>query len=121
MRSLFAALILCLFANCAGAKDYASIYGNGDGYEWKCVAMQLPKGGCEIMDPRELTAAMREPMPLGARVLVTNLNNGHQVTVRINDRGPFIRGRIIDLTPKAARELGFCCDGLAPVTVRRLP
>jgi rare lipoprotein A len=48
-------------------------------------------------------------------VRVTNRRNGRQVVVRINDRGPFIRGRIIDITPAAARTLGF--SGLAPVTV----
>jgi rare lipoprotein A len=46
-------------------------------------------------------------------VQVTNRRNGHSVVVRINDRGPFIRGRVIDVTPAAARALGF--SGLAPV------
>ena len=46
---------------------------------------------------------------------VTNKRNGKSVVVRINDRGPFIRGRIIDLTPAGARALGF--NGLAPVTL----
>jgi rare lipoprotein A len=48
-------------------------------------------------------------------VKVTNKRNGRSVTVRINDRGPFVRGRIIDVTPAAARALGF--SGLAPVEV----
>jgi rare lipoprotein A len=48
-------------------------------------------------------------------VLVTNRKNGKSVVVRINDRGPFVRGRIIDVTPAAARALGF--SGLAPVTL----
>ena len=48
-------------------------------------------------------------------VKVTNRRNGKAVTVRINDRGPFIRGRVIDVTPAAARALGF--SGLAPVTL----
>jgi rare lipoprotein A len=46
---------------------------------------------------------------------VVNKKNGRSVTVRINDRGPFIRGRVIDLTPAAARQLGF--SGLAPVSL----
>jgi rare lipoprotein A len=50
-------------------------------------------------------------------VKVTNKRNGRSVTVRINDRGPFVRGRIIDLTPAAARALGF--SGLAPVEVTK--
>ena len=64
--------------------------------------------------PGGLTAAHRS-LPFGTRVKVTNRRNGKFVVVRINDRGPFIRGRIIDVTPAAARTLGF--SGLAPVTV----
>jgi rare lipoprotein A len=61
-----------------------------------------------------LTAAHRS-LPFGTMVRVTNKNTGRSVVVRINDRGPFVRGRIIDVTPAAARQLGF--SGLAPVTV----
>lgn len=68
----------------------------------------------ERVSPRALTAA-HKTLPFGTRVRVTNRRNGRSVIVRINDRGPFVRGRIIDLTPAAARALGF--SGLAPVTV----
>ena len=61
-----------------------------------------------------LTAAHRT-LPFGTRVKVTNKRNGKSVVVRINDRGPFIKGRIIDLTPQAASALSF--SGLAPVSV----
>jgi len=61
-----------------------------------------------------LTAAHRT-LPFGTRVRVTNESTGRSVVVRINDRGPFIRGRIIDLTPAGARALGM--DGLAHVTL----
>jgi rare lipoprotein A len=57
-----------------------------------------------------LTAAHRS-LPFGTMVRVTNQNTGRSVVVRINDRGPFIRGRIIDVTPTAAHALGF--SGLA--------
>ncbi len=63
-------------------------------------------------NPAGLTAAHRT-LPFGTKVRVTNKRNGKSVTVRINDRGPFIRGRVIDLTPAGARALGF--SGLAPV------
>ena len=56
------------------------------------------------------------PCLLGTRVRVTNKSNGRSVTVRINDRGPFVRGRVIDLTPAAAHALGF--SGLARVTLQ---
>jgi peptidoglycan lytic transglycosylase len=68
----------------------------------------------ERVHPSGLTAAHRS-LPFGTKVKVTNRRNGKSVVVRINDRGPFIRGRIIDITPAAARSLGF--SGLAPVTV----
>jgi len=60
------------------------------------------------------TAAHRT-LPFGTRVRVTNHRTGRSVVVRINDRGPFVSGRIIDLTPAAAQALGF--DGLAHVSV----
>jgi len=66
--------------------------------------------------PSELTAAHRT-LPFGTRVLVTNKSNGRSVVVRINDRGPFVLGRVIDLTPAAAHALGF--NGLAPVTLSK--
>src|SRR5271169_1371773 len=61
-----------------------------------------------------LTAAHRT-LPFGTMVRVTNQRSGRSVVVRINDRGPFIRGRVIDVTPAGARAIGM--DGLAPVTV----
>lgn len=66
----------------------------------------------ERANPRGFTAAHRS-LPFGTIVRVTNRHNGRTVSVRINDRGPFVRGRVIDLTPAAARTLGF--SGLAPV------
>ena len=70
----------------------------------------------ERAQPNGLTAAHRT-LPFGTRVRVTNNRNGRSVIVRINDRGPFVRGRVIDLTPAAAQALGF--SGLAAVTVQR--
>jgi rare lipoprotein A len=61
-----------------------------------------------------LTAAHRS-LPFGSKVKVTNRHNGRSIVVTVIDRGPFVRGRIIDLTPAAGRALGF--SGLAPVTV----
>jgi rare lipoprotein A len=68
----------------------------------------------EHAQPGSLTGAHRS-LPFGTMVRVTNRRNGRNVVVRINDRGPFIRGRIIDVTPTAARGLGF--SGVAPVTI----
>ncbi len=71
----------------------------------------------ERASPSGLTAAHRT-LPFGTHVRITNARNGHSVVVRINDRGPFVAGRIIDVTPAAAHALGF--SGLAPVTVDRV-
>jgi rare lipoprotein A len=64
------------------------------------------------LNPAALTAAHRS-LPFGTKVKVTNKSNGRSVVVTINDRGPFVRGRIIDLTPAGARALGF--SGLTQV------
>jgi rare lipoprotein A len=74
----------------------------------------------ERFDQNELTAAHRS-LPLGARVTVTNLENGRSVDVAINDRGPYVRGRVIDLSKAAARELGMVRDGVVLVRVEATP
>jgi rare lipoprotein A len=71
----------------------------------------------EVYDMYQLTAAHRE-IPLGSWVEVTNLANGRSLTVRINDRGPFVEGRIIDLSYASASLLGVTGPGLARVRVR---
>ena len=68
----------------------------------------------EKLDCEALTAAHRT-LPLGTKVKVTNKSNGRSVIVTINDRGPFVRGRIIDLTPAAAHAI--CFSGTVPVTI----
>ncbi|MDO8411731.1 MAG: septal ring lytic transglycosylase RlpA family protein [Phenylobacterium sp.] len=71
----------------------------------------------ETFDMNAMTAA-HTTLPLPSLVEVTNLENGRKVTVRVNDRGPFVGDRIIDLSRAAARELGFESKGLAKVRVR---
>lgn len=68
----------------------------------------------ERANPARLTAAHRS-LPFGTMVRVTNRRNGRSVVVRINDRGPFTRGRVIDVMPAAARALGF--SGLTRVSI----
>lgn len=65
-------------------------------------------------------AAAHKTLPLPCRVRVTNLENGRSVKVRVNDRGPFIPGRIIDVTTPVAKKLGFHRQGLAQVEVEVL-
>lgn len=73
----------------------------------------------ETFNQNSLTAAHRT-LPFGTRVRVTNLNNNRYVVVRINDRGPFTRGRVIDLSAAAAREIGLDRAGVGPVRVEVL-
>jgi rare lipoprotein A (peptidoglycan hydrolase) len=70
----------------------------------------------EIYDQNKLTAA-HKTLPLGSKARVTNLDNGNAVEVEINDRGPFVEGRVIDLSRAAAGALGFVKSGTAPVQV----
>ena len=73
----------------------------------------------EIFDMNAMTAAHRT-YPFGTRVRVTDLATGRTVVVRINDRGPFVRGRIIDLSRAAAARLGIVQAGTARVRVERI-
>lgn len=70
----------------------------------------------EYANPSAMTAAHRS-LPFGTKVRVVNLRNNRSVIVRINDRGPFVRGRVIDVTRAAAQKLGFKNAGTAPVRV----
>ena len=74
----------------------------------------------ERFDMNELTAA-HKTLPLPSMVRVTNLANGRSVVLRVNDRGPFVRGRIIDVSLRAAQILGFERRGIARVRVEILP
>jgi rare lipoprotein A len=74
----------------------------------------------EVLRPGTYTAAHRS-LPFGTRVRVTNLNNGRSAVVRINDRGPFTGGRIIDLAHGAASDLGVTASGVATVRLEVLP
>ena len=89
----------------------ASWYGGGDGFAGK------PTASGEIFDPSQLTAAHRT-LPLGTWLEVEDLGNHRKVIVKVNDRGPFIRGRILDLSKAAAERLGMLGTGTAEVRIR---
>jgi rare lipoprotein A len=107
MRRIALTLILCLLpmSSLAAERGVASVYSGG----------KTASG--EHASASGLTAAHKS-LPFGTRVRVTNLSNGRSVVVRITDRGPYRAGRIVDLTPAAARAIG--CSGLARVSVERL-
>jgi rare lipoprotein A (peptidoglycan hydrolase) len=71
----------------------------------------------EKFDQNDKTAA-HPTLPLGTKATVTNLENGNSVDVQINDRGPYVKGRDIDLSKGAAKELGMTKDGVAPVQIQ---
>jgi rare lipoprotein A (peptidoglycan hydrolase) len=73
----------------------------------------------EIFNPNELTAASKT-LPLGSDVRVTNPENGRSVIVRINDRGPYVRGRSLDLSRSAAQRIGLTAEGVGRVRVSRV-
>ena len=75
-----------------------------------------PSASGEPYDMYAMTAA-HPSLPLGTCVEVVNLNNGRHVFVRINDRGPYVAGRTIDLSYRAAQELRMVADGIAPVQI----
>lgn len=96
---LLAILSTPAFAQCGSASWYALTSKTASG---------------ERMNPAAMTAAHRT-LPFGTKLRVVNKRNGRSVVVRINDRGPFIRGRILDLSRAAAAKLGFLNAGHAKV------
>lgn len=93
-------------------RGHASWYGSeADGFAW------LPTASGEPCNPEALTCAHRT-LPFGTLVEVENLDNGRVAILRVNDRGPFLAGRVIDVTARGARALGFLLAGTARVAVR---
>ena len=114
MRRLIAALLFCCsLAIPVGAEDcVASVYAVGDSSQpGTKTASGIPH------DDNAMTAAHKS-LPFGSKVKVTNKKSGDAVTVTITDRGPYVKGRCIDLSKAGASALGFA--GLAPVSVAPL-
>jgi rare lipoprotein A len=89
-----------------------SSYSGMGSYYWQ--PQRVASGGW--FNPNAMTAA-HKTLPFGTKVRVTNRNNGRSVVVTINDRGPYIKGRIIDLSKAAAKQVGMTASGIAPVSV----
>lgn len=109
MLSILAALLAATAALAGEQRGIASVYRVGEASQ---PGSKTASGA--RLDNDKLTAAHRT-RPFGSRVTVTNERNGRSVVVTVIDRGPFVRGRVIDLTPAGARALGF--SGLAPVSL----
>ena len=108
------AVLSAQFVACATVPKGVQFHERGKA-SWYGAELQGHKTASgERFDMGKLTAAHRT-LPFGTGVCVRNLATNRQVVVRINDRGPFVAGRVIDLTPAAAQALGF--SGLAQVTL----
>lgn len=115
--SCLAVLFLAITANSAFANDIDGQEGVASYYSDRFQGALTASG--EAFDQQALTAA-HPSLPFGSKVLVTRPDTGQEVEVLINDRGPFVNGRIIDLSKRAARALGMLRRGTAPVMVTLL-
>lgn len=115
--SCLAVLLIAMTANSAFANDTDTQEGVASYYSDRFQGALTASG--EAFDQQALTAA-HPSLPFGTKVLVTRPDTGQEVEVLINDRGPFVKGRIIDLSKRAARTLGMLNRGVAPVMVTLL-
>lgn len=113
VRLLLVGLLSAAFLLPLNAASAAQV-GNAS---WYALYSMTASG--ERMNPAAFTAAHRS-LPFGTKVRVKNLGNGRSVVVRINDRGPFVGGRIIDVSKAAAAQLGMIGTGTAKVSLTRL-
>jgi rare lipoprotein A len=84
---------------------------------WYALTSKTASG--ERMNPAAMTAAHRS-LPFGTKIKVVNKRNGKSVVVRINDRGPFVKGRVLDLSKAAAQKLDFIRSGHTPICIDKL-
>lgn len=112
MKIILFLLLSILFFSCARPMVE---HGKASYYADKYKGRKTSNG--ETYRHRKMTAA-HKTLPFGTKVTVTNLQNRRKVKVKINDRGPFVAGRIIDLSKKAARKLDMVNDGVVTVEVK---
>ncbi|MEC5147807.1 septal ring lytic transglycosylase RlpA family protein [Chitinophaga sp. 212800010-3] len=115
IRGCFAPLLFLLMATTSSCSRKIMETGKASYYADSFDGRKTASG--EVFRQRRLTAAHRS-LPFGTKVTVTNVSNGRSVKVRINDRGPFVTGRIIDLSHRAAAKLGMLNTGVANVEVK---
>ncbi len=119
-KQFFSLVALAAIAGLAYAQAPAADYTERGVSSWYGNEFQgKPTASGEVFDTRLLTAA-HPSLPFGTELLVTNTQNGRQIRVRVNDRGPFVAGRIIDLSQAAAEALDMIRTGTAPVLVEAL-
>lgn len=111
----FSAAVFMISAFASNHAEAAPV--NCGGASWYALTSKTASG--ERMNPAGMTAAHRT-LPLGSKVRVTNQSNGKSLVVRINDRGPFIKGRVMDLSKGAAQKLGFVNAGHTKICYNKL-
>lgn len=122
LRVVLSLCLGCLFFAC-GTNPGARFGTMGDGVSEEGIASFYhdglhgnPTASGELYDRNALTAA-HPALPFGTRIRVTNLRNGRSLVLTVNDRGPFVTGRIVDVSQRAARELDFLQEGIVKVTI----
>jgi len=115
IKSVAAAALFTAGIGLVSVSDSQAAGAGCGGASWYALTSKTASG--ERMNAARLTAAHRS-LKFGTKVQVTNKRNGKSVVVRINDRGPFIRGRVIDLSKAAASQIGMISSGHASICYR---
>jgi rare lipoprotein A len=113
--TLLASLLALLATSCGGSKSAFTQSGQGSYYADKFAGKRTASG--TPYRPGKLTAA-HNTLPFGTKIKVTNAKTGRSVKVTVNDRGPHVKGRIVDLSKKAAKKIGLTEAGVAPVQLK---
>ena len=114
IRKIITNVLVSAFVFCIPLTGFSAEFGIASWYGEKFHGRRTSSG--EVYDMHKLTCAHRS-IPFGTILLVTNLDNEKTVFVKVNDRGPFVRGRIIDLSKAAAIEIGLLKTGTARVKI----
>jgi rare lipoprotein A len=110
-----ASALVILLTACGGSKSAFTQSGQGSYYADKFAGKRTASGA--PYRPGKLTAA-HNTLPFGTKIKVTNAKTGRSVKVTVNDRGPHVKGRIVDLSKKAANKIGLVDAGVAPVQLK---
>ena len=115
LKNLFYLALLLVFAGLAGCAKPFTETGKASYYSHKLKGRKMANG--DKYRPGKLTAA-HKTLPFGTRLKVTNLDTKKSVKVRVTDRGPFVKGRVVDLSYKAAKKVDMVKAGVAPVKIK---
>jgi rare lipoprotein A len=115
INSLAASILVIVCTACGGSKSAFTQSGQGSYYADKFAGRPTASG--TPYRPGKLTAA-HNTLPFGTKIKVTNTKTGRSVKVTVNDRGPHVKGRIVDLSKKAAKKIGLVDAGVAPVQLK---